>query len=124
MTTLVSTKKSTFKVLICDDLSEEGLKVFRDQKNCELIIKLKQPLDELRKNIADVDACVVRSGTQITREVIDAAKQLKVIGRAGVGLDNVDVEAASKRGIVVVNTPGGNTISAAELAFLEPLPFK
>ncbi len=117
MTTLVSAKKSTFKVLICDDLSEEGLKVFRDQKNCELIIKLKQPLDELKKNIADADACVVRSGTQITREVIDAAKQLKVIGRAGVGLDNVDVEAASKRGIVVVNTPGGNTISAAELAF-------
>jgi D-3-phosphoglycerate dehydrogenase len=117
MTTLVSAKKTTFKVLICDDLSEEGLKVFRDQKNCELIIKLKQPLDELKKNIADADACVVRSGTQITREVIDAAKQLKVIGRAGVGLDNVDVEAASKRGIVVVNTPGGNTISAAELAF-------
>lgn len=117
MTTLVTSKKATFKVLICDDLSEEGLKVFRDQKNCELIIKLKQPLDELKKNIVDVDACVVRSGTQITREVIDAAKQLKVIGRAGVGLDNVDVEAASKRGIVVVNTPGGNTISAAELAF-------
>lgn len=117
MSTMTSIQKGTYKVLVCDDLSEEGLKVFRDQKNCELLIKLKQPLDELKKNIADADACVVRSGTQITREVIEAAKKLKVIGRAGVGLDNVDVDAASKRGIVVVNTPGGNTISAAELAF-------
>ena len=111
------TKKGTYKVLICDDLAEEGLKIFRDQKNLEVLVKTKQPLEELKKLIADVDACVVRSGTQITAEVIAAAKELKVIGRAGVGLDNVDLEAASKRGIVVINTPGGNTVSAAELAF-------
>ncbi len=117
MTQATMAKKSTFKVLICDDLSEEGLKVFRDQKNLEVVIKLKQPVEELKKLIADADACVVRSGTQITSEVIAAAKELKVIGRAGVGLDNVDLEAASKRGIVVINTPGGNTVSAAELAF-------
>ncbi len=110
-------KKGSYKILICDDLAEEGLKIFRDQKNCEVLVKTKQPLEELKKLIADADACVVRSGTQITAEVIAAAKQLKVIGRAGVGLDNVDLEAASKRGIVVINTPGGNTISAAELAF-------
>ena len=110
-------KKGTYKVLVCDDLAEEGLKVFRDQKNVELLIKLKQPVEELKKLIADADACVVRSGTQITAEIIAAAKELKVIGRAGVGLDNVDLEAASKRGIVVINTPGGNTVSAAELAF-------
>lgn len=111
------TKKSTFKILICDDLSPEGLSVFQAQKNFEVVVKLKQPLDELKKNIADADAAVVRSGTQLSAEVIAAAKQLKVIGRAGVGLDNVDLEAASKRGIVVINTPGGNTVSAAELAF-------
>jgi D-3-phosphoglycerate dehydrogenase len=111
------TKKTTFKILICDDLAEEGLALFRAQKDFEVSIKTKQPLEELKKLIADADACVVRSGTQITAEVISAAKQLKVIGRAGVGLDNVDLEAASKRGIVVINTPGGNTISAAELTF-------
>jgi D-3-phosphoglycerate dehydrogenase / 2-oxoglutarate reductase len=111
------TKTGTYKVLVCDDLAEEGLKLFREQKNFETVVKVKQPLEELKKLIADADACVVRSGTQITAEVIGAAKKLKVIGRAGVGLDNVDLEAASKRGIVVINTPGGNTISAAELAF-------
>ncbi len=111
------TKKNTFKVLVCDDLSPEGLSIFQAQKNFETVIKLKKPLDELKKNNADADAAVVRSGTQITAEVIAAAKELKVIGRAGVGLDNVDLEAASKRGIVVINTPGGNTVSAAELAF-------
>ena len=110
-------KKGTYKILICDDLAEEGLKIFRDQKNLEVVVKTKQPLEELKKLVADADACVVRSGTQITAEVIAAAKELKVIGRAGVGLDNVDLEAASKRGIVVINTPGGNTVSAAELAF-------
>ena len=116
MTQATMAKKSTFKILVCDDLAEEGLALFRSQKNFEVLVKTKQPLEELKKLVADADACVVRSGTQITREVIEAAKELKVIGRAGVGLDNVDVEAASKRGIVVVNTPGGNTISAAELA--------
>jgi len=117
MTQATLTKKSMFKVLVCDDLAEEGLTLFRAQKDFEVLIKTKQPLEELKKLISDADACVVRSGTQITKEVIAAAKQLKVIGRAGVGLDNVDLEAASKRGIVVINTPGGNTISAAELTF-------
>jgi len=110
-------KKGVFKILICDDLAEEGLTLLGAQKDFEVLIKTKQPLEELKRLIADADACVVRSGTQITKDVIDAAKQLKVIGRAGVGLDNVDLEAASKRGIVVINTPGGNTISAAELTF-------
>ncbi len=106
-----------FKILVCDELSEEGLLIFQAQKNFKILVKTKQSVEELKKLIADADACVVRSGTQITREVIEAGARLKVIGRAGVGLDNVDVEAASKRGIVVVNTPGGNTISAAELTF-------
>jgi D-3-phosphoglycerate dehydrogenase len=109
--------KENFKVLVCDDLSKEGLRLFEQTPGIDVCVKLKLPLAELKKEIADADACVVRSGTQITKEVIESAKKLKVIGRAGVGLDNVDVETASKRGIVVINTPGGNTISAAEHAF-------
>ncbi len=117
MTTLASTKKDIFKILICDDLTDEGLHLLRQEKEIQVFVKTKLPLEELKKEIADCDACVVRSGTQLTKEVIEASKKLKVIGRAGVGLDNVDVEAASKRGIVVINTPGGNTISAAEHTF-------
>ncbi len=111
------TQKSTYKILVCDDLAAEGLEVFSRDKNLNVCVKLKLPIADLKKEIEDADACVVRSGTQITKEVIDVAKNLRVIGRAGVGLDNVDVEAASKRGIVVINTPGGNTISAAEHTF-------
>ena len=110
-------KKDTFKILICDELAEEGMAIFRRDKNLNTVVKTKLQADALKKEIADADACVVRSGTHLTREVIEASKKLKVIGRAGVGLDNVDVEAASKKGIVVINTPGGNTISAAEHTF-------
>ncbi len=110
-------KKTQTKVLVCDDLAEEGLTLFRNEKSLNVVVRTKLPLAELKKEIADADACIVRSGTQLTREVIEAGARLKVIGRAGVGLDNVDVEAASKRGIVVINTPGGNTISAAEHTF-------
>ncbi len=112
-----TSKKENFKILICDDLAPEGLSLFQSEKSLTPVVKTKLSIQELKKEIADCDACVVRSGTQITREVIEAAKKLKVIARAGVGLDNVDVEAASKHGIVVINTPGGNTISAAEHTF-------
>ena len=105
------------KILVCDELAAEGLALFNGEKTMRVVVKTKLPLAELKKEIADADACVVRSSTKITREVIEAGKKLRAIGRAGVGLDNVDVEAASKRGIVVINTPGGNTISAAEHAF-------
>ena len=72
---------------------------------------------ELIPVMADVEAMVVRSETKVTRKVIAAALKLRVVGRAGVGVDNVDVEAATQRGIVVMNTPSGNTISTAELTF-------
>ena len=117
MATAALVKKDTFKILICDDIAEEGLSIFQKVKNLNVVVKTKLSLDALKKEIADADACVVRSGTQLTREVIEASRKLKAIGRAGVGLDNVDVEAASKKGIVVINTPGGNTISAAEHTF-------
>ncbi len=110
-------KKENFKILVCDDLADEALDLLHYENGLEVTVKTKLSLDQLKAAIADSDACVVRSGTQLTKEVIEAAKKLKVIGRAGVGLDNVDVETASKRGIVVINTPGGNTISAAEHTF-------
>lgn len=115
--TTAALSKGTLRVLVCDDLSEEGLALFKPHPNITVEVKTKLPLDALKKEIADADACIVRSATKITAEVIEAARKLKIIGRAGVGLDNVDVDAASKRGIIVINTPGGNTVSAAELTF-------
>ncbi|MBP6943280.1 MAG: phosphoglycerate dehydrogenase [Candidatus Omnitrophica bacterium] len=103
-----------YKVLVSDSLSEEGLKVLKDEKDLQVDVKLKLPPEELKALIKDYDALVVRSSTKVNKDIIEAAKKLKVIGRAGVGLDNVDAEAASKRGIIVMNTPAGNTISTCE----------
>jgi D-3-phosphoglycerate dehydrogenase len=103
-----------YKVLVSDAMSEEGLKVLKEQKEFQVDVKLKLPPEELKAIVKDYDALLVRSSTKVTKDIIDAATKLKVIGRAGVGLDNVDAEAASKRGIIVMNTPGGNTISTAE----------
>ncbi len=72
--------------------------------------------EDLLKVIGDYDAIIIRSGTKVTAQVIEAGKKLKVVGRAGVGVDNVDVEAATRHGVLVMNTPGGNTVSAAEHA--------
>src|SRR5437016_1140977 len=105
-------------VLVCDPVSPKGVALL--QKCPELSVKVLEkrlPEAELIPLIGDVHAMVVRSETKITRKVIEAAPQLRVVGRAGVGVDNVDVEAATQRGIVVMNTPSGNTISTAELTF-------
>ncbi len=105
------------KVLVSDALSEEGLKVFRESKELTVDVKTDLKPDALKEIIKDYDALVVRSATKVTNEIIQAAKKLKVIGRAGVGLDNVDLEAATQKGIIVMNTPAGNTISTAEHTF-------
>jgi len=102
------------KVLVSDNLAVEGIELLKESPDITVDVKPKLELQELISQIGEYDALVVRSATKVTREVIDAAKNLKVIGRAGVGVDNIDVESASKRGILVMNTPGGNTISAAE----------
>jgi D-3-phosphoglycerate dehydrogenase len=81
------------------------------------VLDKRLPEAELLPLVAEVEAMVVRSETKITRKVMEAAPRLKVVGRAGVGVDNVDVETATARGIVVMNTPAGNTISTAELTF-------
>jgi len=104
------------KVLISDSLSEQGVTILK-KAGLEVDIKTKLTPAELIQEIGQYDGLVIRSGTKVTKEVIAAAKSLKVIGRAGSGLDNVDLPAATKRGIVVMNTPGGNTITTAEHTF-------
>jgi D-3-phosphoglycerate dehydrogenase len=105
------------KILVSDALSEEGLKVLRNVKEFQVDVKTDLKPDELKAVIKDYDALVVRSATKVTKEVINAADKLRAIGRAGVGLDNVDLDAATAKGVIVMNTPAGNTISTAEHTF-------
>lgn len=102
------------RVLVCDGMAKEGLEILKSAGGLEVTVKDKIPPGELVKILPDFDAVTVRSATKLTAEVIGAGTRLKVIGRAGVGLDNVDLASASKKGIVVMNTPGGNTITTAE----------
>src|SRR4030066_276835 len=101
------------KVLVSDSLSPKGIEILK-RAGLEVDVKTGLKPEELKKEISKYDALIVRSATRVTADIIDAAKNLKVIGRAGSGLDNVDKDAATKRGIVVMNTPGGNTITTAE----------
>ncbi len=103
----------TTKILVSDKISEEGLSILQ-QSGFEVVYKPEISHEDLVREIADYDALVIRSRTNVTADVLQNAKRLKVIGRAGVGLDNVDVQTATKLGIIVMNTPGGNTISTAE----------
>jgi D-3-phosphoglycerate dehydrogenase len=100
------------KILVTDPIAEEGMQVLRSYAQVDVKTKLES--EQLRAIIGDYDALVVRSQTRVGAEVIETGRKLKVIGRAGVGTDNIDVDAASKNGIVVVNAPTGNTIAAAE----------
>src|SRR3990167_4818109 len=102
------------KILISDPLSEEGVKILEKEKEFKVDIKQKLSPEELKKIIGEYNALIVRSETKVTADIISSAVNLKIIGRAGVGLDNVDVDAASKKGIIVMNAPAGNTISTAE----------
>ena len=99
-------------VLVADPLAEEGVELLRQHASVDVKTKLKP--EELKAIIGNYEAVVVRSQTRITAEIIEAGQKLVVIGRAGVGVDNIDTQAATKRGIIVVNAPTGNTISAAE----------
>src|SRR5881394_3389664 len=106
------------KVLVCDPISPKGIALLQQRPEFEVVVLPKRLSEaELLPVVKDVVAMVVRSETKVTAKVIAAAPQLKVVGRAGVGVDNVDVDAATQRGVVVMNTPGGNTISTAELTF-------
>jgi D-3-phosphoglycerate dehydrogenase len=100
------------KVLITDSISEEGIKVLRKEAQVDVKAGLKP--EEIIAIIGDYEALMVRSQTKVTADIIEAGKKLQVIARAGVGIDNVDVDAATRCGVVVVNAPTGNTVSAAE----------
>lgn len=104
------------RVLVSDALSEAGLTLLRKQTSLEVEYAPGLKEAELAAKIASFDALVIRSASKVTKKVLDAATQLKVIGRAGIGVDNVDVDAASKRGVVVMNTPTGNSVTTAEHA--------
>jgi len=101
------------KVLISDKLSERAAEIFREC-GVEVDVKVGLTPEELKACIADYDGLAIRSATKVTAEVIAAAENLKVVGRAGIGVDNVDIPAATGRGIVVMNTPDGNSITTAE----------
>lgn len=103
-----------FQVLISDPLSEDGIQPLRNAENINVVVDTNLSPEELSNQITEFDALVVRSQTQVTRELIDKAKKLKIIARAGVGVDNIDLDAATENGIIVVNAPNGNTNSAAE----------
>ncbi len=106
------------KIIVCDPISPKGIVLLQQRSEFKVVVLEKRlPEAELLPLVSDAAGLVVRSETKITRSVIDAARHLRVVGRAGVGVDNVDVEAATQRGVVVMNTPGGNTISTAELTF-------
>lgn len=102
------------KVLVSDKISDKGVEILK-KAGLTVDVKTGMKPDELKACIGGYHGLVIRSATKVTADIIDAAKSLKVIGRAGSGLDNVDKAAASKKGIVVMNTPGGNTITTAEL---------
>ena len=110
------TKTDLINVFIADPLSEDGIFPLREEKelNLNIIVETGLSAEQLIEKIEDVHVLLVRSQTKVTREIIAAAKNLKLIGRAGVGVDNIDLNAATEHGVIVVNAPDGNTNSAAE----------
>jgi D-3-phosphoglycerate dehydrogenase len=104
------------KVLVSDNLGEIGIQMFRDEDGIDVDVNTGLPPEELKAIIGDYDALAIRSATKVTADLLSAAKKLKVVGRAGIGLDNVDIPAATKNGVAVMNTPGGNVVTTAEHA--------
>ncbi|HEY5893835.1 MAG TPA: phosphoglycerate dehydrogenase [Chthoniobacterales bacterium] len=108
---------SKLRVLVADPISQRGVDELAAGGLLDVTVKTGLNEEQLIQEIQDVSALVIRSQTKVTAKVLEAATNLRAIGRAGVGVDNVDVEAATKRGVIVMNTPGGNTISTAEHTF-------
>ena len=105
------------KVVIADSISSRCRETLEKEPGFVVVEGADWSAEQLREGMKDCLAVIVRSRTRITREIIESAPHLRVIGRAGTGIDNIDVEAATQRGILVMNTPGENTISAAEHTF-------
>jgi D-3-phosphoglycerate dehydrogenase len=104
-----------YKILVTESVAQEGLDILARSGVVEVNVKIGTKGEELKKIIGEYDAIITRSGTSITADLIENPGKLKIIGRAGVGIDNIDVEAASKKGIIVMNAPTGNTLAATEL---------
>ncbi len=104
------------KVLVSDKMSETGIEIFRNRDGIEVDVNTGLSQEELIEIIPQYDGLAIRSSTQVTAEVLAAATNLKVVARAGIGLDNVDIDEATKKGVAIMNTPGGNTVTTAEHA--------
>ena len=104
------------RVLICDGLHKQGVKIFEKAKGIEVVVHDRLEATELLETIKGCEGLVVRSRTKVDRKILEQAKQLRVIGRAGIGVDNIDIEAATESGVLVMNTPGANAVAAAEHA--------
>src|SRR5271155_802180 len=102
------------KVIVADKISERGVKLLKEQAGWNIVLTTKETLSA---EIADADALVVRSATKVTPELLAKAPRLRVVGRAGVGVDNIDLEEATRRGVLVMSTPGGSSVSVAEHTF-------
>ena len=102
------------RILITDPLAPQGMEVFERAPGFTVDLKVGIKPPEIKKIIKDYHGWVLRSGTKVTEDIIETADNLKVIGRAGIGVENIDVAAASKKGIVVMNTPGGNNVTTGE----------
>ena len=105
------------KVLVADSISPRGIEELSRDGKLDVLTQTKLSQEKLLEIIPDFAGLIVRSETKVTGEVLNRAKQLRVVGRAGVGVDNIDVETATRRGVIVLNAPGGNTVSTAEHAF-------
>src|SRR5690606_17569266 len=102
------------RVLVADPISDQGLDVLRSAEGVEADVRTGLAPEELIEIIGEYDGLIVRSATRVTADVIEAGRRLKVVGRAGVGVDNIDVDAATRRGVLVINAPEGNTLATAE----------
>jgi D-3-phosphoglycerate dehydrogenase / 2-oxoglutarate reductase len=102
------------KVLVSDKMDEAGIDIFRGQEGIDVDVNTGLSPEELRAVIGSYDALAIRSATKVDKALLDAADNLKVIARAGIGLDNVDIDEATRKGVAVMNTPGGNTVTTAE----------
>src|SRR5208282_4447873 len=102
------------KILVADSVSERAVEILCEQDSWDVVFLPRKPGANIAEEIRDADALVVRSATKVTSQLLAKAERLRVIGRAGTGVDNVDLDAATQKGVVVMNTPGGNAVSVAE----------
>src|SRR5271157_90031 len=102
------------KILVADSVSERAVDILREQESWDVVFLPMKAGANVAEEIRDADALVVRSATKVTAEMLSNAARLRAIGRAGTGVDNVDLDAATAKGVVVMNTPGGNAQSVAE----------